>query len=58
MKKLLVSGLLALSLIVAIPYVAAAKIKAHAKCWDNTYSYSLNRRGTCSHHGGVRYWYW
>lgn len=29
---------------------------ATALCWDGTYSYSSNRRGTCSHHGGVKYW--
>jgi hypothetical protein len=23
---------------------------------DGTYSYSANRRGTCSHHGGVAQW--
>lgn len=23
---------------------------------DRTYSYSQNRRGTCSHHGGVTRW--
>ena len=27
-----------------------------AVCNDGTYSYSQNRRGTCSHHGGVRRW--
>lgn len=30
---------------------------ATAQCSDGTYSYSLNRRGTCSHHGGVAQWY-
>lgn len=29
---------------------------ASAICRDGTYSYSRNRRGTCSHHGGVRAW--
>lgn len=29
---------------------------ATAQCWDSTYSYSAHRRGTCSHHGGVRVW--
>jgi hypothetical protein len=28
-----------------------------AVCRDGTLSYSQNRRGTCSHHGGVRSWY-
>lgn len=30
---------------------------ATAKCKDGTYSSSANRRGTCSHHGGVAVWY-
>ena len=29
---------------------------ATAICNDGTYSYSQHRRGTCSHHGGVREW--
>ncbi len=29
---------------------------ATAICRDGTYSYSRNRRGTCSHHGGVARW--
>lgn len=29
---------------------------ATALCNDGTYSYSQNRRGTCSHHGGVARW--
>lgn len=29
---------------------------ATAICMDGTYSYSQNRRGTCSHHGGVKTW--
>lgn len=29
---------------------------ASAKCGDGTYSFSQNRRGTCSHHGGVATW--
>jgi len=28
-----------------------------ALCRDGTASCSLNRSGTCSHHGGVQYWY-
>jgi len=27
-----------------------------AICMDGTYSFSQTRRGTCSHHGGVRVW--
>lgn len=30
---------------------------ATALCRDGTLSYSQNRRGTCSHHGGVSVWY-
>lgn len=30
---------------------------ATAQCTDGTYSFSQHRRGTCSHHGGVRTWY-
>jgi uncharacterized protein YraI len=29
---------------------------ATALCRDGTYSFSRNRRGTCSHHGGVAKW--
>ncbi len=29
---------------------------ATALCRDGTYSFSKNRRGTCSHHGGVAKW--
>jgi hypothetical protein len=29
---------------------------ATALCSDGTYSFSQNRRGTCSHHGGVSEW--
>jgi hypothetical protein len=29
---------------------------ASARCRDGTYSFSQNRRGTCSHHGGVARW--
>ena len=29
---------------------------ATAQCLDGTYSFSLNRRGTCSYHGGVSKW--
>jgi hypothetical protein len=29
---------------------------ASAKCRDGTYSFSQQRRGTCSHHGGVGDW--
>ena len=29
---------------------------ATAVCRDGTYSFSQNRSGTCSHHGGVSRW--
>jgi hypothetical protein len=29
---------------------------ATARCSDGSYSFSRNRRGTCSHHGGVAEW--
>lgn len=29
---------------------------ATAECNDGTYSFSQSRRGTCSHHGGVKRW--
>ena len=29
---------------------------ASAKCRDGSWSFSQNRRGTCSHHGGVDSW--
>lgn len=29
---------------------------ASAQCRDGSYSFSQNRRGTCSHHGGVARW--
>ncbi len=35
------------------PYVPQG---ATARCVDGTYSFSRNRRGTCSHHGGVAQW--
>lgn len=30
---------------------------ASARCRDGSYSFSQNRRGTCSRHGGVEEWY-
>lgn len=30
---------------------------ASARCRDGSYSFSRNRRGTCSHHGGVAVWF-
>ena len=33
-----------------------APVGATARCRDGTYSFSRNRRGTCSWHGGVAVW--
>ncbi len=40
------------------PTTAAPQVPAGATaiCVDGTYSFSQHRRGTCSHHGGVRTW--
>jgi hypothetical protein len=35
---------------------AVRPANATAVCKDGTLSYSQHRRGTCSHHGGVRRW--
>jgi uncharacterized protein YraI len=37
-------------------YYNAPPAGATALCRDGTYSFSRNRRGTCSHHGGVVRW--
>lgn len=37
-------------------YYNSAPVGASARCGDGTYSFSQNRRGTCSHHGGVADW--
>ncbi|MCM1168631.1 MAG: DUF3761 domain-containing protein [Bacteroides sp.] len=37
-------------------YYQTAPAKATALCRDGTYSFSRNRKGTCSHHGGVARW--
>jgi hypothetical protein len=34
----------------------SAPAGATARCRDGSYSFSRNRRGTCSHHGGVAQW--
>ena len=38
-------------------YAPSRPAGASARCRDGTYSFSQNRRGTCSHHGGVATWY-
>ena len=38
-------------------YAPSIPAGATAKCRDGTYSFSQNRSGTCSHHGGVLIWY-
>lgn len=43
--------------VVPSPYYApTAPAGASARCRDGTYSFSQNRRGTCSRHGGVAEW--
>ena len=37
-------------------YYPSTPAGASALCRDGTYSFSRNRRGTCSHHGGVARW--
>ena len=37
-------------------YYNSAPDGATAECNDGTYSFSRSRRGTCSHHGGVKRW--
>lgn len=37
-------------------YSDSAPAGASAQCRDGTYSFSQNRRGTCSGHGGVAEW--
>jgi hypothetical protein len=37
-------------------YYSTVPAGATAVCNDGTYSFSYSRRGTCSHHGGVRRW--
>jgi hypothetical protein len=37
-------------------YYPSTPAGASAKCRDGTYSFSQNRRGTCSGHGGVTQW--
>lgn len=37
-------------------YSSSVPSGATALCNDGTYSYSQNRQGTCSHHGGVARW--
>ena len=59
MKKLIISVFILGSLFISSAPIAEAKVSyygPHAICRDGTYSYSVNRRGTCSWHGGVRVW--
>jgi len=37
-------------------YYSSPPTGSTALCRDGTYSFSRNRRGTCSHHGGVSKW--
>ena len=38
------------------PYAAATAARAAAVCADGTWSFSAQRSGTCSYHGGVHWW--
>ena len=62
-KRLVVGMLIVSSLSLPFGVVEAKVVKAKpipagvtAVCKDGTYSYSAHRRGTCSHHKGVRTW--
>ena len=63
MKKLLLSTFIFASIFTFPVSNLEAKtqskqaIKPSALCKDGTYSYSKTRKGTCSHHKGVRTWY-
>lgn len=37
-------------------YYTSPPAGATAECRDGTFSFSQSRRGTCSHHGGVKRW--
>jgi hypothetical protein len=37
-------------------YSSVKSLKPKARCKDGSYSYSPNRSGTCSRHGGVEKW--
>lgn len=37
-------------------YYTSRPSNASAVCYDGTYSFSQNARGTCSRHGGVKQW--
>jgi len=37
-------------------YYKSTPAGATAECNDGTFSFSQSRRGTCSHHGGVKRW--
>lgn len=37
-------------------YYSRPPTGATAECRDGTFSFSQSRRGTCSHHGGVKRW--
>jgi hypothetical protein len=38
------------------PHAVAYNAGATAICADGSYSFSANRSGTCSQHGGVHWW--
>ena len=56
---LLAAAAMSVAVLVAPAHAAQPKPApsgATAQCRDSTYSHSAHRRGTCSHHGGVRVW--
>lgn len=57
MKKIANFALVATLISFTLLNFAEAKSSLTAKSKDGTYSYSQHRRGTCSHHKGVKTWY-
>jgi hypothetical protein len=61
MKKITLGLLIIASIFVVSTPITEAKVsvkkkQATAICRDGSYSYSANRKGTCSHHKGVKVW--
>lgn len=63
MKLKIITGLVLSAVVSSVFFVhpveakTLPKLKPTALCKDGTYSYSQTRKGTCSHHKGVKYWY-
>jgi hypothetical protein len=45
-----------LSVLIAAAFLVASRLTPRADCKDGTVSYSKQRSGTCSRHGGVLKW--